>query len=952
VAPDVEFCLLGPLLVRRGDAPLPALPGKQRVLLAALLLRANCMVSWDELAEAMWGSEPPASARSTLRNYVKDLRKTLADGVGSRLSTVPGGYQMRVSAAELDLSKFEVLRTSAQVSASAGDWDRASEQLGAALSLWRGEPLADVPSERLASQEVPRLAEIRLQALEARTEADLRLGRHADVIAELRQLADAHPYRERLHSQLMLALYRNGQQAEALAAYQRVRDVLLERLGVEPGPELSLLQQQILGGDPALADSAQPRSRSAATPAAGGGTRLSGAAVPRQLPAAVRYFTGRSAELAALTSMLAGADGGNERTVVISAVAGTAGVGKTAAAVYWAHQAADRFPDGQLYVDLRGYDPGEPMPVVDALAGFLRALGRGNQDIPADVEERASLYRSILSGRRVLVVLDNARSAEQVRPLLPGAPGCAVLVTSRDALVGLVARDGAQRLDLDVLSVDEATELLRVLIGRRADADRGAVEELAVQCARLPLALRVAAELVAARPAVPLADLVNELGDQRGRLDLLNAGGDPRTAVRAVFSWSYQRLDADVARTFRLLGLHPGGDFEPYAVAALAGVGVDEARLLLDRLLGVYLIQPARTHRYGMHDLLKAYAAEQAGSRDREPDRRAALTRLLDYYLQTAHAAATLMNPGRYPLSLPPPQPGVTVPHLASRDDALTWFEAQHGALLAAIQRAADSGLGAHAWQLATLQAGFLCLRGYRPEWIAGLRTALAAAEGSGDALGQAHTLLELGGALLLVGRGQEADVQLRRALSLYRELGDRGGEARIHYYLSIVYERQDRYREALTHAQRALRVFRTAGQLPGQARALNNIGWYRAHLGEHREALIDCQQAVGLHREVADRRGEAASWDSLGFTHRQLGNYAESITCYRRAVDLYDEVGDRYQTAAARTHLGDVHEAAHNQRAAREAWQQALDVLDELGHPQAELIRFKLSAGVAAKPS
>lgn len=721
----MEFCLLGPLLVRKGRITLPTLPAKQRVLLAALLLKPNCPVLLGELAEIMWGPLPPPTALGTLRNYVKELRKALVAVGEPRLGTVPGGYQFQVGAAELDVARFEDLVAAAQVSASAGVWEGAAARLRAGLLLWRGEPLADVPSERLAAREVPRLAELQLQAVEARIDADLHLGRHVQVIGELFRLTAVHPFRERLHGQLMLALYRDGQQAESLAAYHRVRAVLLTELGVEPGPDLRLLLQQILKADPALRPS--PQSGSLWSPSGGAGTSQPGLApVPRQLPAPARYFAGRTAVLKVLTGMLGDADGGG-RAATVCAITGTAGVGKTATAVSWAHQVADRFPDGQLYVDLRGYDPDEPLPAAEALAGFIRALGLTGQDMPSAVAERSALYRSLLSGRRVLVLVDNARSAEQARPLLPGSPGCAAVVTSRDALAGLVARDGAQRTELSALPVDEAAGLLCALIGARATADRAAVRALASQCSCLPFALRVVAELAAAHPEEPLAGLVGELADQRTRLDRLEAGADARTAVRAVLSWSGRHLDGAPARGFRLLGLHPGGGFEPYTVAALAGIGVEDARRVLDTLARAYLIQPGAAGRHCMHDLLRAYAAEQAAIYDAEPARQAAVLRLLDYYLHSAHAAVRLLNPSFDSAGLGSPGPGVTVPAMATRAEAISWAEAENPALQAAIRQAAASGLDGHAWQLARL-------------------------------------LRELGPALVVTGRAEQADRYLEQA--------------------------------------------------------------------------------------------------------------------------------------------------------------------------------------------
>ncbi len=559
---ETEFWLLGPLMVRRGGAAVPVARGKQRAVLAALLLNANQVVSVDELAE-----------------------------------TQPRGYCIRVAAGELDVSRCETLLEAARAAARDGAWDAAADRARAALGLWRGRPLADVESDLLAAREVPRLEELRLHAYEMRIDADLHLGRTGEVIAELRQLVASHPLRERLHAQLMLALYRDGRQAEALAAYSSARQILVGELGAEPGSELQEVHQRILAGDPALAGPDQVPVPS-------------GAGVPRELPAGVRHFTGRARELAALTRLLNAADEQAPGMVVISAIGGTAGVGKTALAVHWAHLVAGQFSDGQLYVNLRGYDPDQPMPVAEALAGFLRALGVASQDIPAEVAEQAARYRSLLAERRMLVVLDNASSEEQVRPLLPASRSSAVVVTSRDALTGLVARDGAQRLDLELLPAADAVDLLRALIGPRVDADPAAAAALAEQCSRLPLALRVVAELATARADLPLDALRDELADHQRRLELMDAGGDPRTGVRAVFS-----------------------------------CGTAEVRGHLEALVRAHLVRGAGPGRYGLHDLLRAYARALAADKDGGREHQAALTRLFDYYLGAAAAAMDLLFP-------------------------------------------------------------------------------------------------------------------------------------------------------------------------------------------------------------------------------------------------------------------------------------------------------------------
>jgi hypothetical protein len=482
----------------------------------------------------------------------------------------------------------------------------------------------------------------------------------------------------------MLALYRCGQQAEALRWFERTRSYLADELGADPGPPLAALHQQILCADPALSAGPGSAGRPAAAGAGVGPAALPAGPVPRELPADVSAFTGRAAELRQLDQLLSrrATRAGGPAAAVISAVSGTAGVGKTALAIHWAHRVADQFPDGQLHVNLRGYDPAQPLTAADALAVLLRALGVPDSDIPAGEDRRAACFRSLLAGKRMLVLVDNARTAEQVRPLLPGARTCAVVVTSRDSLVGLVARDGAVRLDLDVLPLDDVISLLRELIGERVDAEPAAAVELAGQCSRLPLALRVAAELAAARPGVALAELVAELGDQQRRLDLLGADGDPRTAVRTVFSWSYRRLGPDAARAFRFSGLYPGPDFDAYAIAALMAATADQARRALRELARAHLIHPTGPDRYALHDLLRAYARELVGTEDGDDERHAALTRLCGHNLYAAaNAMNTLFPAGRR--GRPPPTSPAHIPPLTEPGEVRAWLGEQRALLIA-----------------------------------------------------------------------------------------------------------------------------------------------------------------------------------------------------------------------------------------------------------------------------
>jgi len=970
----MEFCLLGPLVVRSEGVVVPVPAGKQRAVLAALLLDAGRVVGLDELAEVLWGAGPPRSARVTLQNHVMRLRQALGEASRHRIATEPGGYRIRVGAGELDVSRFEALLADAQAAARDGFWEASAGRARAALALWRGEPLADTGSEVLAEREVPRLAELRLQALEARIEADLHLGHHAGVIGELRQLAGLHPLREHLHGLLMLALYRDGRTGESLAAYRQARAVLVEELGIEPGAGLRELQQQILTADATLG------APGPAWPAAD-----SGLAVPRQLPGTVRHFTGRSGELAALTELLDRATGPAPQPVVISAIGGTAGVGKTALAVHWANQVADRFPDGQLYVNLRGYDPARPMPTADALAGFLRALGVPGQDIPAETGERAAQYRSLLAGRRMLVLLDNAGSVEQVRPLLPGSPACAAVVTSRDSLAGLVARDGAARLDLDLLPATEAAALLRALIGARAVTDPAATAALAAQCARLPLALRVAAELAAARPGAPLADLVSELADRQRRLDLLDAGGDRQTAVRAVFSWSYRRLDPDAARVFRLAGLHPGPDLDRYAAAALADSTLEQASQVLDLLARAHLIQPAGSGRHGLHDLLRDYARQLSAAEDGPDGQRAALTRLLDYYLHTAAAAMDALVPAERHRRPRIARPGSPAPPVADPAAARAWLDTQRAGLVAAAVHAADCGWPGHATRLSATLFRYLDTGGYYPEAIvihacarraarrAGdkgaeaaalnslglvasrqgryqqatshLTQALALFKETGDIAGQARALGGLGSWGWRQGRYRQATGHLRQALELYRQVGDRNGEARTLGNLGVIEQRVGQYQQATSHLTQALALCRETGDRTGQAAALVNLGIADQRQGKHEQATSHLTQALALFRETGDRAGEAGSLNSLGQVSLATGQLGHARSQHVSALDLASQIGDKYEQARAHHGLGCACHAADDASQARRHWQKALALYTRLNAPEADDVRAQLAA-------
>jgi len=655
------------------------------------------------------------------------------------------------------------------------------------------------------------------------------------------------------------------------------------------------------------------------------------AQVPRQLPAAVPGFTGRAAELATLTRMLDEAAGG-PGTVVISAIGGTAGVGKTALAVHWAHGAAGRFPDGQLYVNLRGYDPGQPVPAIDALAGFLRALGVPGQDIPAEADERAARYRSMLAGRRMLVVLDNAGSADQVRPLLPASPACIVLVTSRDTLSGLAALDGAARLELDVLPEQDAVALLRTLIGARVDAEPETAAKLASQCCRLPLALRVAAELAASRPAVPLAGLTAELADMGARLDLLGADGDSRTQVRAVFSWSCRHLDAEAARAFRLLGLHPGPDLDPYAVAALIGTTVPQGHRALDALARAHLIQPAGADRHAMHDLLSGYARELSATVDGGEEQRAALTRLFDHYLYAAAAAMDIVfyvDPYRRPRISRPTTP---IPPLADLAAARDWLDGERAALVAVTAHAAAHGWPGHATRLAATLASYLHRGCHYPEALTIFTHAVDAARRTGDCAAEATAMNEIGSVALEQGRLQQAADHYRQALALFREAGDRAGEARPLGNLGLVEKGLARYEQSASHLEQAVAIFRDIGDRFSEARALGNLGSVRALQGRYEEAVSCHQQALDLHRQIGDHGGEAHELVMLGDVDLMLGSYQHAAGHFQRALVMLQGISFTSTEPYILTRLGEAYVALGRYEQAAGNFEQAIAAFRETG--------------------
>ena len=933
------FRLLGPVEAWVGDRSLEIGHARQRSVLAVLLVQANHSVSVDQLVDRVWGEgRLPASPFNAVRTYISLLRGALAATEDATIVRRADGYLISVDERLVDLWAFRGLVDEARAAKEDGPAAALFEQ---ALELWHGEAFGRLDLPWLNG--VRATLDLERQAAERElTDIQLRNGRHAALVPALSDRAGRHPLDEHVAAQLMLALFRSGRQAEALLHYRRLRERIAAELGTDPGHALQELYQRILNDDPALAASPAP-------PSAADRGRQDGAAhtpdevPPRQLPAGIAHFTGRARELDALTALAEGAGEGAGPLVMI---AGTAGVGKTALAVHWGRLAAASFPQGQLYVDLRGFDPtGTPVRPAAAVRGFLEALGVPRARIPAGPDAQYALYRSLLAGRRMLIVLDNARNADQVRALLPGAAGCAVLVTGRNRLDSLVAREGARLLTLEPFSPAEAHGLLDRRLGpERVAAEPDAAEELARLCARLPLALNIAAARAAVHPAVPLTALIDHLRATPGPLAALDAG-DAAANVRAVLSWSYRALGPSAARLFRLLSLHPGPDIGAGAAASLAAAGRGQALAALDELVEAHLLAEPAPGRYAFHDLLRVYAAELADATDTEAERRAALRRLFDHYLHTAYAAAILIYPARDRLDLDPACPGTTPEEPADDRQAWAWLDAERPALLAVIEHAARLGFDRHAHLLPWTLVTFLDRRGHWHDYIATQTTALAAVRRLDDGPGQARVHRTLGRAHMRLGSYSEVHRHLRAAVRLSRQFGDQVGEAYNHRIIAWAHDEQGRYREALSHMRRALKLFRAADHRVGLAQSLNGVGWYHSLLGEHEAALVPCQQALDLHHALGDDVSEAGAWDSLGHAHHHLGDHRQAVTCFQHALDLFRKTAERYEQANTLTRLGESHRAAGDHPAAREAWLEALAILQALEHPDAEQVGAKLGA-------
>jgi DNA-binding SARP family transcriptional activator/tetratricopeptide (TPR) repeat protein len=899
-----QFGLLGEIEVRVDGQPVDVGHVRQRCVLAVLLAEANRPVSVDQLVDRVWGDRrPPHRPGSALQTYVSLLRRALSPVEGLSITRQSAGYRLTVAEETVDLHQFRQLVRRAHAVTD----DSRPELLEQALGLWRSDAFASLDTPWLNVMRDTLDNERHAARLDL-TDLRLDLGRHADLLASLSDLTAARPLDERLAGQYLLALYRSGRQADALAHYQRLRRMLADELGSDPSAPVQELHQRILTADPTLVTVGRPAERSP---------------VPRQLPAAPRLFTGRARELDALSAIQRNAG----TTVVISAIGGCGGVGKTWLALYWAHQHLDRFPDGQLHVNLRGFGPpGERMTAETAVRGLLAALGVDASAMPADLDAQVGLYRSLLADKRMLIVLDNAADSAHVAPLLPGSAGSTVLVTSRRRLTGLVTAHGALSVDLDVLTDAESRELLcRHLGADRLAAQPREAAELLAYCGGLPLAINIVAARANAHPDFPLSAVVDELRDHSGRLEAL-ATGDIDTNLGTVLSWSHDAVSPRAGTVFELLGLAPGPDIGVPAVASLAGLPPALTRTLLRELEDAFLVGQHAPGRYRMHDLVGLYAAERA-HRHPAAYRTAALRRWVDFHVHTAVAAEHLLEPHRPAGEPAGPAPGCRPQPLADDAAALAWFAQEHQQLLAAQQLATDQSWYEAVSHLAWTLDAFHWRRGHLHEDLAVWRTGLAAAEHLADPAIQVRANGRLAHAYVRLGWYDDALRHGEQALALAERAGDLRGQAETGGLLAWTSSERGDEETALKYATTALHLLEDMDNPVWEARMRNDVGNHEARLGNYAVATAHCEAALAMAREHQDRPGQGNMLDTLGYVAHHTGEHARARDYYEQALAVYRDLGHTYQEAAMLGNLAEAHRDLGQLDAARAAWGRALEL-------------------------
>ncbi|MFD3684183.1 BTAD domain-containing putative transcriptional regulator [Nocardiopsis sp. NPDC058631] len=917
----VEISVLGDIETRIDGRAVDLGHVRRQSVFIALLADVNLLVPVDRLIDRVWGQHPPDGARSSLYSYVSRLRTALsAAGGHAVVNRRPGGYVLSLSddvLGTVDLYRFRQL--TALVRDSPAE-ETSLALLEEALSLWRADAFGALDSPWVNEfRESLRLERFRAEL--DRNDLLLRQGRQAERLGDLLSLTQLHPLDERLVGQLMLALHREGRTAQALEHYDRTRRALSEELGTDPGAELRDLHLKILNTDPVLnapsAVGAAVRSSSAAEPPP--------VPLPSQLPSPPPLLAGRERALAALDTVR------EPGSAPITVVCGLGGVGKTSLALRWAHDNLDRFPDGQLYVNLHGFSPSTSATKPQtAVHDFLIALGMDNKAIPTSAEAQVGLYRSLLARKRMLILLDNARDAEQVRPMIPGSSTCVVVVTSRNRLNGLVATEGARSITLGPLTSAEARRLFAARTGEhRVAAEPEATESIITGCGRFPLALAVAAARAAGDAHLPLAELASELREAETRLDALDTG-DLDTSLRGVLDTSHRALPEAVARMLGLLSLLPGQNIGLTAIAALVGLAPSRARSLLRTLEAAHLVQQPTSGRYELHDLVRLHGRERAEEDLPEEDRRAALRSLVEFYVHTTAAANSVLNPHEVPSSLTegPSDGHPLTPRLVDEDEALMWFTAERAWLPAVIHLAADLGLHREVWRLCWDSNSYVRRRGQVEDFIEFRRVGLDSAtdlNGPDAVTMRAMAHRGLASALLLAGQpGKEALDHLALALASFEETGDLLNQAHTHqaFVLSAILTGDER---GLEPAERSLELYRSAGQTMWESGALNNLGWFLARFGRYERARDCCLEALEASRALGYKVGEAASLDSLGYIFTHTGRHSEAVEHYRQALRVHRSLKDAFEEANTLSGIAEAHHALGESDSAREAWRQAL---------------------------
>ncbi len=902
-------------VVRDGVEVFRATARKPRLVLAALLSEPDRPVPTEWLADVVWGQHPPRSARRNVQLYMHIIRT----GIGTdRVISTPHGYA--IAAEGLDSIRFERQAQDGIALLSAGNHHAASELLRSALDLWRGNAFAEFVDNPLIAPKAMRLEQIRLAVQRAWFEAELRLGHHANLLAELHDAALSNPFDEELCHSLMLAQYRSGRQTEALEQFRLTRIRLIDELGVEPGLRLQELHRQILAGDPQL------------------NLRVP-ANVPRQLPASSTEFVGRTEHFATLDTLVRQHE--SLKSVVIS---GMAGIGKTSLAVGWGRINADHFPDGQLHVNLHTFGPAAPMPAGEALAHFLRALGVSGSDMPASTDGRAGMFQTLIHDRRMLILLDDAASADQVRPLLPATPGCLTIITSRQTLAGLTATHGTCRLPLDLLTAEESVELLSRIIGpSRVRADEMAVQRIASLCGRLPLALGIAAAAVADQPQLSLASYARELASQ-STLDTLQIPGDERHTVRAALSSSCDRLDAAARHLLRMLGAGYSTTFSTETAASATATSVEDVRRNLAELQRMHLIAAAEPGRYSMHDLIYQYAAELASQTGTPQAHMDAAARAVDHFSQSSYAASLLIEAHTIRLLPSAILDGVITARFADTAEATDWMNAEHPNLPAVVAFANKHGWLHQVTQIVVSWNTFLARQGYLTESLSLFEVALSAAEQLDDLPAHAAAARGLANTHILLGQLGQALPYAENALATYKRLGDPTNQGHTHLDLSVIHGGTGDSQVALTQAQAAQQNFRLTGNRRGQANASNNAGWYLAELGQYDAGLAACEEAYRINDETGDLQSRAYTLDSIAYIHGLKNDWHKAISAYQAAIQTFERINDRINVAVTHEALGDAYEATGASEAARSTWKEALTILEQLNHPKAIKLHAKLS--------